>query len=219
MDYIPRRNADLRDWAANFAALISADPGAYGLSAPEAAAVQSAADAYTSAYTAAADPSTRTGSTVAARREARAALLSVVRRAAGIIRASASVTAAQRAALGLTVPAGGPTPVPAPATFPLIGVVGATPGRHELRFADSATPDRKAKPPGAIGLQLFCAVGHGAGATPDGARLVGQFTANPIRVDHRAADAGKPAAYFARWVTRRGLTGPWSAGVSFTIAA
>lgn len=221
MDYIPRRNTDLRDWAANFAVLISADPGVYGLSAPEAAAVQAASDAFAAANTAASDPSTRTSATVAARREARAALLLLVRRAAAIIRADDSVTAGQRAALGLTAPDGAPSPVPAPTTFPLIGVVGATPGRHELRFADSATPDRRAKPPGAIGLQLFCAVGDdppgaaGAGA----ARLVGQYTANPIRVSHDPGEAGKTATYYARWVTRRGLTGPWSSAVSFTIAA
>jgi hypothetical protein len=219
MDYLPTRLADLRDWAVNFAALITADPTVYGLTAGNATTIQTAVDQFTAAYTAATDPTTRTTATVAAMRVERVEMTGVLRQYAMIIRANPSITAALLSGLGLTVPDTERTPIPAPTTFPLLDVVNATPGRHELRFADSLTPASRAKPFGAIGLQLFRAIDATEVPTPDGSELIGQFTTNPLRIDTDPADAGKTATYFARWVTRTGLVGPWSNGTSFTIAA
>jgi hypothetical protein len=39
-----------------------------------------------------------------------------------------------------------------------------------------------------------------------------------VRVELNPIDAGKTASYFARWVTRTGLFGPWSLPQSMTIA-
>lgn len=54
---------------------------------------------------------------------------------------------------------------------------------------------------------------------PEDAKLVGKFTRNPIGVDFASKDGGKVATYYARWVSRRGETGPWSAPVRMHIAA
>lgn len=219
MDYLPTRLSDLRTWADNFAGLISGDPTSYGLTAGNATTIQSAVDAFGAAYTLGTDPLTRTTATVAAMRVARVSMTQTIRQFAAIIRANPSITAMQLAGLGLTVKDTEPSPIPAPATFPLIDVLNATPGRHELRYSDSASPDSRAKPFGAIGLQLFKTVAEGEAPSPEGAELVGQFTTNPVHVDNDPADAGKVATYFGRWITRTGLIGPWSHGTSFTIAA
>ena len=218
-DYLPTRLAQLRDWAVNFSTLITATPVAFGLTAGNATTISTAVNAFTAAYTLATDPSTRTSVTVAAMRVQKTAMIAVIRQFAAIIRANPAITAAQLETLGLTVSDAEPSPIPAPSTFPLIDVVNATPNRHELRYSDSATPDSRAKPAGTIGLQLFRVVGDEEVASPTGADLVGQYTTNPIRVDFNPDDVGKTATYFARWVTRRGLIGPWSNGTSVTIAA
>jgi hypothetical protein len=211
--------AQLRDWAVNFSTLITATPTAYGLTAGNATTISTAVNAFTSAYTTATDPSTRTSSSVAAMRVAKANMIVVVRQFAAIIRANPAITAEQLSDLGLTVADTEPTPIPAPTTFPLLDVVKATPNRHELRYSDSESPDSRAKPPGATSLQLFRVVDDAEVTSPTGASLVGMFTTNPVRIDSSPDDAGKTATYFARWVTRRGLIGPWSNGTSFTIAA
>ncbi len=42
------------------------------------------------------------------------------------------------------------------------------------------------------------------------AELIGIYTTCPITVHHENENAGKTASYFGRWVTMRGLMGPWS---------
>jgi hypothetical protein len=58
--------------------------------------------------------------------------------------------------------AGQPEPraVECPQTSPLISIVAQTPGMQSLRYADSTTPDSRAKPFGASELQLFRAIGR-----------------------------------------------------------
>jgi hypothetical protein len=43
-------------------------------------------------------------------------------------------------------------------------------------------------------------------------------TKNPVGINFVAGDVGKVCYYAARWITRRGLVGPWSNIVSFTVA-
>ena len=80
-----------------------------------------------------------------------------------------------------------------------------------------------AKPGSAVGIQIFRALipsdagrfGVPANGGPVGApEYVGTFTRNPIRVPCSHHDDLKYATYVARWITRRGLVGPWSAAVS-----
>lgn len=59
-DYLPRRDVDLLAWASNFSQRVSADPGAYGLTAGMAASVAAAEAAFGAAYRVASEPSTRT---------------------------------------------------------------------------------------------------------------------------------------------------------------
>ena len=48
--------------------------------------------------------------------------------------------------------------------------------------------------------------------------FIGIQTKNPVAVNFSSADVGKTAYYAGRWVTRRGLVGPWSAIINFTVA-
>ena len=81
--------------------------------------------------------------------------------------------------------------------------------------------DGSGKPFGAIGLQLVVHVNDGPGlrGNPDNAKLVGTFTRNPITVSFSRDDDRKKATYWARWISRRGETGPWSYPTSMSVPA
>jgi hypothetical protein len=218
--YIPPKDADLSAWILNFSTLITASPATYGVMAGDAVAIAAQNTAYQAAYSLAVNPSTRTPTTVQAKNIAKASALVVCRPYAQAIANNAGVTAANKIALGLNPRTNTPTPVTAPTTFPNLTIQSAGVQTHVLRYRDSAAaPSVKAKPAGVIALQLYAT----ASATPitDPAALTfrGPQTKSPLQVAWDAGDVGKKAYYSARWQTRTGLFGPWSAVTSFTIAA
>jgi hypothetical protein len=111
------------------------------------------------------------------------------------------------------------TPIECPQTAPLLNILGNTPGVQELRYADTTTPDSRAKPFGASELQLFLVKGTVENAPLADADFIGKFTRNPIEVEFEPEDDGKIATYYGRWASVRGEVGPWSLPVSMRIAA
>lgn len=135
-----------------------------------------------------------------------------------MIKANMGVTNEDKIALGLHVDDPTRTPVPAPTTAPLLMITGAFSGTHELRYADETTPASRRKPEGVMQLQLSMVVGDGPATDPGDARLVGLYTKQPITVEHEPEHAGRTATFFGRWITRKGLVGPWSLPEAMTIA-
>ena len=226
-DYISKTEGGLRDWATNFSTLITANPSTYGLMASDAAAIAAAVGAYVPALTAATDPSTKTKATVAAKDSAKAAMLVTLRRYAQFIKLNNGVTNEEKTALGLKIDDTTHTPIPAPTTQPICTIVGTTPLQHTLRFADASTPSKRAKPHGALGLELYYLLGPTPAVTPppaspdaaSSAEFYGVVTRQPYAVTLDPSAVGKTATYYARWITRTGLVGPWSAPVAMTVAA
>lgn len=216
--YIPAKDADFKAWIDNFDDITAVDFAALGLTSPEAASITVVRTNYDTAFDTATNPATRTPVTVAAKDTAKATALATVRPLAQKIRNNPAVSDMDKVALGLTVPDTAPTPIPAPTTFPLLDLLRATPGQHWLQYRDSDTPTTKAKPFGATGMELWQTVGTAPAVTPAAAAYLGTVTKSPLSVTLNGADAGKVATYFARWITQRGLVGPWSSPVSLTIA-
>jgi hypothetical protein len=216
--YIPPKDVDFKAWLDNFDDITSVDFAALGLTGPEAASITAVRTAYDSAFDTATNPVTRTPVTIALKDTAKATALATVRPLAQKIRNNPAVSDGDKVALGLTVPDTAPTPIPAPITFPLLDLLRATPGQHWLQYRDSDTPTAKAKPFGAIAMELWSTVALTAAATPVDSVYLGAVTKSPLSVTLDPADAGKVATYFARWVTQRGLVGPWSSPVAMNIA-
>lgn len=217
--YIPPRDADLATWADNFSDLITAAPGTYGLLAGDATAIAAVVNPFLAAYTLAVNPSTRTPVTVGDKDDARTAMLALVRQYAVQISLNAGVLTADKIAVGVNPRTSTPSPIADPTTSPVLSIVSAPPLTHVLRYRDEeASPSVKAKPYGVTQLLLYGT----ASATPitdqDALDFKGAFTKAPSLVEWAPADAGKQAYYAGRWMTRRGLVGPWSAIVNFTIA-
>lgn len=215
--YIPSTDAAFLAWSVNFSDLITAAPATYGLVPADAVTIQSANDTYAAAQALVDAPSTKTVTTVAAKNSAKNAAIGIYRTYAQQIRNNPGVSNSDKLALGLNLPNNSPSPIPAPVTSPIVSIIGSTPGQHTLRFADSATPDKRSKPFGATALQIFRTIAVSVAADPDAALLVGTFTKQPFAVDYDSGDAGKISTMWGRWVTRTGLVGPWSASVSAVI--
>jgi hypothetical protein len=216
--YIPKADAAALDWMINFRDLIGQNYAAYGLEAGDAQAVRDAVDPFAAAYATAQAPATRTRPSIAAKDAARRAAEATCRRYAQMLKTNFALTAQQKTALGLNVGSASHAPLAPPDTSPLLTIIGATPLAHTLRYADAATPARRAKPAGAMQLQLHRVVGPAAAKSPQQAAFYRAFTRRPLEVTFSAADQGQVATYFARWATRTGLTGPWSLPVHMTVA-
>jgi hypothetical protein len=218
LSYLPSAEAVLAEWALNFATKLTAAPATYGVTAPQALVMQTAYDEFKTAYAAAINPATRTRSAIEAKNIKKAAMIGEVRPLAMQIKLNDSVANADKIELGLTLSAGTLTPVQAPSTPPIIMIISATPRQQSLRVVDSATPQSRAKPRGATGLQLFGKAATGGPVSADDCKFVGFITRQPFVVNWQAADVGKTAFYYGRWQNAKGEVGPWSLVASFTIA-
>jgi hypothetical protein len=217
--YIPAEDTLALAWMVNFASKLTTQFALYGVTPSDALAVTNAVNQFDAALQLTLDPATKTTVTVANKDQARAAAEAICRQYAMAIKVSAGVSDGDKIAIGVRPQNDQRDPIPAPDTSPMLNVVAATPLSHTLRYSDSMTPDSGRKPEGAISLQLFVAVGTEA-ATEEGAgNFYGNFTKNPVLVAFDPADDGKVASYSSRWQSRRGEVGPWSAPISFRIAA
>lgn len=217
--YIPQRESLLKAFAVNFAALITATPANYALSAGNATTIQDSVDDFVAAYDLANDPTTRTATTVANKDATRVFMLQIIRPFAQQIRNNGGVSNELKVGLGLTIRDTVPTPVATPVTQPLLSIIAATPLNHTLRFADAATPDKRSKPFGVKFLELLRWIGPNPPTDYELWPLANLSTKNPVSSDFASSDAAKLCQYVGRWVTGRGLKGPWSAVVSMGVVA
>ena len=218
-DYIPRNDDAFRTYAENFASNISASPANYMLTPAQAASIQGVVDDFVAKLAIAQNELTRTKQTIADKDDARSVAETMIRQYAIDIKNNEGIPDGEKLAIGVRPINPDREPIDPPTTQPLINVLGNTPGMQSLRYADSDTPDSRAKPFGCSELQLFRGVGTEENMPLAQCQFYGKFTRNPIDVTFDEADDGKIATYYARWATQRGGVGPWSVPVSFRIAA
>lgn len=209
--YLPQKLSAFAVWFLNFASLVTASPGTYGVSAGDAASVQSSYDDFAAKYAISTSPVTRSPTTVQDTVTARNTSVQIIRAYGRLILANQGVADADKVALGLHLRDPVNTPIPAPLTMPILSLIGAQPGQLTAAYKDSAaSPGVKAKPFGAAGMQLFVAFGTVAPVTPDATPFRKQVTRSPFPIDTTDGTPGQTAFCYARWVTAKGLVGPWS---------
>lgn len=219
MSYIPTKDADVIAWGANFAAVITADPAAYGLLASDALVIQTNYDEFNNAYILAVNPATRTIVTIAAKDEEKAGFLSLARAYAALIRANAGVSPEAKAAAGLTIPDPTPTPIPVPGTSPILAAPLQGIGTILMTITDSATPLLKAKPFGVAGGLLFARPWVGAAPpAPENYNLIGIYTkSDNIITTSTFANPGEKFRFNGQWYNRKGQLGPLGSGLDLLI--
>lgn len=231
--YIPPTSNGLDSWSANFSTLITANPSRYGLAPLDATTIAAAVLAYHNAYLVGGtiaggkvpvNPSTRTPVTVAAMRSAQGALVPLLRAYASQIGKNPGVLNADKLALGLNLANNTPSPVPVPVSNPMLTLVQANHLTMQFSYKDSLSPSTKGKAPGAIYMQL---VGKAwnlllpipiiAPVNPDIQPTLATPTKSPFLLTLQPGDVGNTLTVWGRWVTRKGLVGPWSPSFSAVI--
>lgn len=218
-DYIPEADAEFRTWAEQFAGGIESDASRFALMPAQAASIRTVVDDFVLKLQVSSNEATRTKVTIADTQDARSVCESLCRQYAIQIKQNAGISDGDKLSIGVRPVNTSRQRIGAPTTFPLLGLLGSTPGVQVLRFADSATPTRRARPFGAAGMQLLVAVTDAANAPLSEASRYLLVTRSRTSVEFGPADDGMVATYRARWYTRRGEVGPWSSAVSLRIAA
>jgi hypothetical protein len=215
--YVPRADGRLRDWLDNFVAVAARDPASVCIAPAAVTAPADLADRYRAAHARAVSPATRTRPNVAAKNAARRAAWDAFRPVAMRVKHDRSVPDSLKVELGIYPRRAHQSRIPRPRTAPQLTVDWLTVGAHRLRYHDPANPARFAKPPCVVSAELLIHVGPRPATDPADARRVHRATRHVFTVRHAPRDAGRTATYFARWVTKRGLAGPWSLPLSLTI--
>jgi hypothetical protein len=131
------------------------------------------------------------------------------------------VSDALKIGIGVNIPDVPPTPIPAPSTSPLPAFISAIPLETTLAYKDSGTLG-KAKPFGAIGVEIWQSIGTVFATDPEQCLFVKTVTKTPLKMQYAADDQGKKATIFMRFTTRSGpggvaQNGPWSTPLNYII--
>lgn len=218
-DFIPSREADLLTYAQTFSATLTGDFAGYGLVNSDATNLATLVAGFAAAYAVANDPATRTRSKLIEKDIAKGQLVLTLRSLSARIQANPGVTSAQKTDIGLPIRDRIPTPVPAPATKPVLELAGEDVCRHLVRIRDEASPSSRAKPQGSVGAQIFVYIGENPPLDLEKWSLRGVATKGSFLIDYAEGDIGKKAHVAARWTNRIGQPGPRSDAVSRLIAA
>jgi hypothetical protein len=217
-DYLPGPDADFQAWVTNFVTYANANLAALGLTAADLTPITTNQTTFNTGFAA---HIAAKAAAVAAREnkdDARSGLTAVVRPLVRRLQASPQVSDAEKAALGITV-ASEPTPIGPPTTAPMTAVECGARLQHTLRFVDEATPTRKAKPAGVLGVEIWRKIGIAPPVSENELSFVAVDTNAPFVVTYPIADGGKTAYYWLRWVSPTGERGPWGEQAQATIAA
>lgn len=219
IDFLPRRQTELRDWTKAFSAAISASPATYGLTAQQAADYAALNDAFLETLWTTSRNSTRTPTSIVAKKDAMKALKAKARELARIIRANPAVTASQRRSLGLSIhEADEASPRIAPPTQPPLVGVQSVRGRSvtiRLRDLDSRS---KRRPRGVHGATIFCHVGDKPPGSIAQWQFAGQTTRTTCRIDFDpTVEPGARVWITAFWVNPRLQRGPASTPIDTRI--
>lgn len=221
--YIPPQDAAYDAFLTNFSTLIAAGPTTYGLVAGDSTAITASRNAWHAAYLLATNPTTRTAPTVANKDAERSASEAVVRPYAQTISHNSGISPALILGLGLNLPNPTRPPIPPPLTVPTLAWVGSSHLVHTLAYKDTSLGMSKAKPVGAIGVEIWRGIGTVPATDPAQCVYYQQWTKSPNTSQFEPGDLSKFCTYFARWITRSGPAGtaqpgPWSSPLTVVIA-
>lgn len=217
--YIPPRNANLISWAANFATLIAASPSTYGLMAGDATTISATNTALAAAYALITSPSTKTAATVSAFNTEKVNALAVLRPYAQTISLNAGVASTAKTAVGVNPRTSVPSPISAPTTNPVLTAQSTSTAGTIIRYRDAtASPSVKSKPYGVVQVHIYGMASATTVTDPTTLPILVAATKSPLTIALGSANAGKTAYFAARWITKKGLLGPWSPIINYVVA-
>lgn len=215
----PRNDAEFKLAAEKYIAYLAGSPaGLASLNAARVSAMQAALTVFSTNLTGQKNAQATAKAATINKNNARNTLEDLMEADAEFHKANPDITPENLAGMGLEMGDTEPTPVPPPATRPVLEVDTSERFVHEVEFYDeTAAGGSKAKPAGVQTCEIRFAVGANPPADPSGFTYHSDDSRTPCEVSFTAADVGKTAHYISRWKTRTGETGPWSQTVSATI--
>jgi len=215
--YLPTKDAQFDTWFLNWTTLLTANPSLYGVSAGDAAAQTALYNTWHTAYLVCTNPATKTKTAVAAKNAARASGAAGIRPIAQAIAVNDGVSNANKLALGLNLHGStGPTPIPPPSSYPILAMVGATPGLLTFKYTDSLDGVSRSKPAGVLQGAIFMKESATPIVDPTLLDFQDVFTKQPFALDTSVVGPAKTVYVCTYWQTRTGLKGPWAPIQSFT---
>lgn len=208
---IPERDPSFDDWQRALVNGCRANQIALGLNANDIANLLEHQEEWEERYLKTVQARAAFRAAAAQKAAARKRFVTQIRRLVRTLRARLGTNDAILAQLGLKPLERSHRPRPGPTSPPLLTVDGRDAALHRLSFRDSATPHRRGKPVGMVGVEVWRAIAAAGAAPPEDAyRLLGVATRSPHEVPSRPEDAGMVAHYRVRWLGTRGRTGPFS---------
>ena len=151
-----------------------------------------------------------------AKKDRRRQVLDELRRQRNVVYADTSISDETLAGYGLPPRDRVQTDSPAPATAPF-GLVDYARLKHLIHFRDSETPDRKAKPAGMQGCEIWRYTGNTPPVSDKDFDYLATDTDSPYTANYDLQDAGKKVYYLLRWLSKSGERGEWSETIEATV--
>jgi hypothetical protein len=215
--YFPSKEADVIPWIRNFVSVLAANAARWGIAEALVTALGGLGMAFEEAYNRRMQPDAGKVS-VEQKNLALAALKKGVQDMVnGHINHNPAVSADDRVALGLYVYSSRKGPAPAPDTTVVMRVVMGLVRQLTVYVTDSATPDSRARPDGAVGIELVCAVLASPPKDTDELTRFVSATRSPLILNFREEDRGKTVYIAGHWKGSGQSAGPWSAIISAII--
>lgn len=226
----PKSDAARQVWFNNFAFTIATHATHYGLAFGDVGKLFQLAAEFDRTFALAQSPRTRSPLVIAKKSHIRTVADTVFREYANRIKTDSSISTADKLALGFRITSSAKrSAAAAPKTAPVLHVLAARDGAHELVCADGSAPHRRGKPKGVACLELRIVIAppasgssrvHDPDSPPEGAIVrTERITRMRFTVEHDREQASQTVTYFGRWQTRSGKTGPWSMLLAMTVVA
>jgi len=201
--FLPTTEAGLLNFSQNFDEQINETPEAFGLTLALAAAYSTLYTNYATTYANANHPTTRTPASIAAKNDAKEALIENTRQLALIVQGTPGVTNEQRVALGLTVRDTSPTRIPRPSSMPVIEFESVNGNRVYIRVHDNESPGR-AKPEGVTGVYTYTYVGENPPTQIGAWKFEGSTSKTELFIDFPASvEPGTKVWVTAAWANAK----------------
>jgi hypothetical protein len=207
-DYIPRKDAELVAWSANFTAQVANNAVQWNIPSQYVVNLQTE-NATFSALHAQADSPAKTPVIVAEKITARAVLETRIRTFANFWLKNPAITAAERIAMGLHVRSTTRSAVPVPATRPELSVNVLDVRRLKVAFRDRGSAS-KARPYGISGAVISYAVLPSPPPSPAALTRSVLATRTPFTLRFTEEERGRTVYIAICWQNEKGRRGPLS---------
>jgi len=204
-------DAELASGTQIFSAAIVGDEALWGLTVGQSGSYSALSGQFIAAYNTAINPATRTKGAVNAKNVLRSQLRIAARDLVSIINGNPIVTDQMKIDVNLHVRDTSPTPIPAPETAPLINVIQVAGSVATITLRDVENQDKRARPRGVAGANVFSFVGDNPPASPSQWQFEGQVTKTKFELDLGSElEAATKVWLTACWYNPRTETGPVS---------